>query len=177
MADQSIPLFDASGVRIVDRADAAAVTVDECERARTRLWVSMFMVGLTAGDDRRLSVRFVLDAVVRAAARGVDVRVLLDDFRLGDERARLNAPAAGYLADRGVAVRVWVGSTGRASHSKLLIGDDTVLCGSGNWTPGGFDRNGELALRVASRALADDLGRRFLQGWVEAERWATDDRR
>jgi len=167
-----LPLFRADGCQIVQGDDLAAVAIDEAERARIRLWVSMFLVGLSAADDLRLSVRFVLDAICRAVHRGVDVRVILDDFRFGPTGLRLNAPAAGYLADRGVAVRLWAGAPGQASHSKVLIGDDTVVCGSGNWTPGGFDRNSELALRVRSADLAADLATRFGAGWAEAHPWA-----
>ncbi|MEO8291352.1 MAG: phospholipase D-like domain-containing protein [Gaiellaceae bacterium] len=171
MDPRPIPLLSADGCLVVTGDDLAAVAVDEAERARTRLWVSMFLVGLSAADDLRLSVRFVLDAVVRAHRRGVDVRVIIDDFRFGTARVSINSPAAGYLADRGVPVRIWVGTPGRASHSKLMIGDETVVCGSGNWTPGGLDRNTELALRVRSQELASDLAGRFELGWAEAEPW------
>ena len=175
MDARPIPFLPVDGCQLVEGDDLAAVALDEAERARERLWVSMFLLGLSAVDDQRLSVRFVLDAVIRAHRRGVDVRVIVDDFSYGPARVRLNAPAVGYLADRTVPVRIWVGTRGRASHSKLMIGDDTVVCSSGNWTSGGFDRNAELALRVRSASLASDLAGRFELGWAESRAWTADD--
>lgn len=175
MEVRPIPLFSADGCQVICGDDYAAVALDEAERVRERLWISMFLVGLSAGDDLRLSVRFVLDAVVRAQRRRVDVRIIVDDFRLGNARVQINSPAASYLARRGVPVRVWVGTPGRASHSKLMIGDDTVVCGSANWTPGGFDRNAELMLRVRSVDLVSDLAGRFEQGWSESQAWTVAD--
>ena len=118
MEVRPIPLFSADGCQVICGDDYAAVALDEAERVRERLWISMFLVGLSAGDDLRLSVRFVLDAVVRAQRRRVDVRIIVDDFRLGNARVQINSPAASYLARRGVPVRVWVGiPAGRRTRS------------------------------------------------------------
>ncbi|MGW1712050.1 phospholipase D family protein [Streptomyces sp. NPDC002156] len=169
-----IPAFTADGCQLVIGDDHVAVALDEAERARIRLWISMFLIGLSAPDDLRLSVRFVLDAVVRAGRRGVDVRVLVDDFRSGPARVRSNAAAAGYLARRGVPVRVWAEPRPSGEHTKLIVADRTVVCGSANWTPGGLDRNYELAVRVRSGPLADDLARSFDSTWAAAVPWDRD---
>jgi phosphatidylserine/phosphatidylglycerophosphate/cardiolipin synthase-like enzyme len=172
VARPPIPLFPATVARPLGGMDLATSLLGDAERAVWRLWISAFLVGFgTPLPDP--TVTALLDAVVRAGRRGVDVRLLMDDFTTGTEHARANAPAAWWLVDRKVPVRVHVPvARHEASHSKYLILDDlAVTVGSANLTPGGLGGNVELSLRVESPDLARDLARRFGEAWDRATPW------
>ncbi len=82
-----------------------------------------------------------------AAARGVAVRVLLDEEGndVDDVLLRLNAAGVDARLDSPVTT----------SHNKLLIADDAVLLGSHNWTGPAMDRNVEGAVQIHASAVAD----------------------
>lgn len=171
MSSRPILRFGAEEVAALAGSALREALLADAERAATRLWASVFLVGLVPRPQP--TVRAVLDAFVRASRRGVDVRLLVDDFRSGPEQVRANAVAARYLTARGVDVRVYEGKSrsggaDRASHSKYLVVDESaVIVGSANLTPGGLDDNAELSLRVRSPDLARELARRFELGWAE----------
>jgi phosphatidylserine/phosphatidylglycerophosphate/cardiolipin synthase-like enzyme len=166
-----LPMYDADGVRPV-RTDGLADEFVACAAtARTRLWLSMFLVGLTT-DDSQAAVLRVLKELVLAAARGVDVRLLVDDFVVQPEGGRPNAPASEWLARRDVAVRTSGVGRRRSVHAKYLVADDNcALIGSGNLTPGALTSNAELALLVRSRQLTQSLAGAFEREWERARPW------
>lgn len=164
-----VPVLALEGVSALQGADHAEALLAAVEHATRRLWWSMFLVGLDPVADVDGRVRELLHAVVRAAARGVDVRVLVDDFRTSPDRIDVNLAAVRYLDGRQVPVRRYAPPTDRASHSKLVLVDgDLAIVGSGNLTPGGLGHNDELAVRVRSVDACRDLAERFRRGWDEA---------
>lgn len=167
----TLPMFEADGARPV-RTDGFADELVACASlSRGRLWLSMFLVGLTTHDPARAVLR-VLREVVLAQARGVDVRVLVDDFTTEPEGGRPNAPAAQWLTRRGVPVRTSGVGRRRSVHAKyVLADDDRVLVGSGNLTPGALTSNAELGLLVRSRPLARSLAASFETEWQRGRPW------
>jgi phosphatidylserine/phosphatidylglycerophosphate/cardiolipin synthase-like enzyme len=80
----------------------------------------------------------IVHALEAAAARGVDVRILLDPSQPS------SAPSYAALRRDGVDVR-WYRSHGELLHAKAIVADATaVLFRSANWSGGGFARNHEL---------------------------------
>ncbi|WP_265110515.1 phospholipase D-like domain-containing protein [Halosolutus halophilus] len=128
-------------------------------------------------DDRILLAgytftdREITAALADAAARGVDVAVLLESGPVGgapsETRSRIET-----LRAAGVDVRV-IGGEGaryRYHHPKYLVADDTVLVTSENWKPagvGGASSRG-WGVRLTDAALAADLASVFrtdFRGW------------
>ncbi|MGM0703424.1 MAG: phospholipase D-like domain-containing protein [Pseudomonadota bacterium] len=131
-----------------------------------------------------LAHRGVIQALKRAQARGVEVRVLLDPNRdaFGLEKGGIpNRPVARELHESGIPVR-WCASRGEQCHSKLLLrrpADDAdeaeLILGSANFTRRNLDDlNLETSVRVAGPtampALRDAAG--FFEG-----RWHSSSRR
>ena len=84
----------------------------------------------------------IVHALEAAAARGVDVRILLDPSQPS------SAPSYAALRGAGVDVR-WYRSQGELLHAKAIVADATaVLFGSANWSGGGFARNRELDIEL-----------------------------
>ncbi|MGM0784340.1 MAG: phospholipase D-like domain-containing protein [Pseudomonadota bacterium] len=131
-----------------------------------------------------LAHRGVIQALKRAQARGVEVRVLLDPNRdaFGLDKGGIpNRPVARELHESGIPVR-WCVSRGEQCHSKLLLRwpvDDAdeaeLILGSANFTRRNLDDlNLETSVRVAGPtampALRDAAG--FFEG-----RWHSSSRR
>jgi phosphatidylserine/phosphatidylglycerophosphate/cardiolipin synthase-like enzyme len=162
-----IPLLPARAATLLLGEDLFNVTLAELERARHRVWASMFIVAMGITSDPTLRVREVIDALARAARRGVDTRLLIDDF--DDQDFPVNLVAAHYLVERGVSVRRWRDEKRVSNHSKFLVFDaERVLVSSGNWSTGGLCANLEASLLVDSGALNEQLATRFAWAWDEA---------
>jgi cardiolipin synthase len=108
-----------------------------------------------------LSDRLVLEALVRAARHGVEVRVLLDPTQ------PQNAAVFGQLQPAGAVVRFYRPLGDELLHAKLGIFDAAaVLFGSCNWSRSGFTRNHELDLLVREPKLALAFLSRMEQDWA-----------
>ena len=110
-----------------------------------------------------LSDRLVLEALVAAARRGVQLRVLLEPTQ------PQNAAAMAQLQSVGAAVRFFLQAGDELLHAKLGIFDAAaVLFGSCNWSRSGFTRNHELDLLVFDATLARAFLSRLEQDWAAA---------
>jgi len=117
----------------------------------------------------------ILDAVIRAAERGVDVKVLLDPSNLDNfipymkwgPRGIFNAYAANRLISYGIAVKFAVPEENfEAYHMKFGIFDDRVaLVGTPNWTHLGTTRNSETMLEIGGGTIVTDLTQWFDGAW------------
>jgi cardiolipin synthase len=108
-----------------------------------------------------LSDRLVLDALLAAARRGVQVRVILDPTQ------PQNAASMTEMQAAGASVRVYRQAGDELLHAKLGIFDrQLVLFGSCNWSRSGFTRNHELDLLVRDATLARVFLSRLEQDWA-----------
>lgn len=111
--------------------DCRGAIITELDAATTSIQMTMF--SLT--DDA------VGDALVRAAERGVEVRVLLE---LGQISKYSEAPK---LVAAGISVRQDTNS-GYMHNKYLVIDGSTVMTGSVNYSANGFDENNENLLII-----------------------------
>ncbi|HIE47506.1 TPA: hypothetical protein EYP84_01270 [Candidatus Bipolaricaulota bacterium] len=135
--------------------------------AEGRIWVAL-------SDCRRYPDREtdpLLAALVEAAGRGVEVRVLLERRErkpLGEQLA-----AFSYLDRPGIAV-AW-DHPEVTLHSKLLLIDDWTVVGSTHWTKSALEFSLQVDLAIRSPALAELAAEFFRWLWsgdltgVEAE--------
>ena len=118
------------------RIREATIAMIDAAQANERLDLAMFY----------LSHRGVIEALKRAAARGVRVRALLDPNHdaFGRQKSGLpNRPVGMELHRAGIDVR-WCLTTGEQCHAKLLLlhhadGSGEVLLGSANFTRRNLD--------------------------------------
>jgi phosphatidylserine/phosphatidylglycerophosphate/cardiolipin synthase-like enzyme len=89
----------------------------------------------------------VIGALVAAAGRGLDVRVLIDDCRFYPDSAEANLISALYLYEHGIDVRF--DAPTETTHAKLVVIDgDSVLLGSTNWNYYSMEKNVEANVAV-----------------------------
>ena len=129
----------------------------ELARRHVLLEIYLFESGAVAS-------RFI-DALTRATARGVLVKVLVDDFGaarlLDNDRERLTTAGVELVFYNPVRLRQWLGNMFR-DHRKLLIVDGEVAFVSGTGITDEFDdpKNParswrETAVRISGPVLAD----------------------
>lgn len=132
--------------------------------ARRRAWVQMFYL-----TEPRL-----VQALVAAHRRGVDVRVIVDpnDYSLGLRMRGLpNVAQTTTLRDAGVPLRLYASRPGEQMHQKtLLVDGQLAFVGSTNWTRQSFRVNTESGYLVDSRAQAEALAARFTEDWERRSR-------
>jgi cardiolipin synthase len=144
----------------------------DIECATRRIWIATYIFA-----DGRLGRRFAR-SFARAAARGVDVRVLYDAFGSAmTPRAFCEA-----LEARGVSTRAYrplwsvirAGSVFPREHSRIVVVDDAGYVGgaglSDEWLPETQGGEGwrEVCLRVEGPCVRS-MGRAFLHRWSRAE--------
>jgi phosphatidylserine/phosphatidylglycerophosphate/cardiolipin synthase-like enzyme len=118
--------------------DCSAFAVRAINNADREILVGAY--GLTTGSG-------IVEALVRAKERGVDVR-LIADKTTPCERASGIEPLAG------AGVPIWIDAQARIAHAKTMVIDGAVmLTGSMNWTRGAAVNSEDLNL-VSSAAVA-----------------------
>jgi phosphatidylserine/phosphatidylglycerophosphate/cardiolipin synthase-like enzyme len=109
------------------------------------------------------SSRPILDALVRAHARGVDVQVLLD-------RSNEQGRRAGLIAMHDAHIPVWIDHVPGIAHVKAIIIDRRVVIGgSYNYTASAEHKNVEDVTISHSPKLAAE----FLRQWEDRRAVAT----
>jgi phosphatidylserine/phosphatidylglycerophosphate/cardiolipin synthase-like enzyme len=118
--------------------DCAAFAVRAINNAQREILVGAY--GLTTGSG-------IVEALVRAKGRGVDVRLIADKTT--------PCPATNGIEPLAAAgVPIWIDGQARIAHAKTMVIDEAVtLTGSMNWTNGAA-RNSEDLNLISSPAVA-----------------------
>jgi cardiolipin synthase len=125
--------------------------------ARREVWVVHFELNRDSAGDALVA------KLAAVAARGVQVRVLLEDG------VASNAARVGELATAGVAARLDANS--RYTHAKLVVVDGAAaLLGSTNWSWASLHRNHETDLLVEDAAAAGYFARYARALWDDPSR-------
>jgi phosphatidylserine/phosphatidylglycerophosphate/cardiolipin synthase-like enzyme len=128
----------------VETANYARILLELLQRARRSVHVVMYRISHYPGYQKSLTNE-ILQGLIDAAARGLDVRVLMDDCAFYPTSAEANLEAANYLAYHGVEVRF--DDPDETTHAKLVIIDgETTLLGSTNWNYYSLEQNNEVDL-------------------------------
>lgn len=153
--------FEAREVVFLPRAEYLKLLLEELRRARRSISVVMYQMSM-AFTERNEPFR-IARALIDAANRGVDVRVLFEDPGCG-YILDCNTEAAAYLAGNGV--RVKFDDPERVTHAKLVLIDGfTSILGSHNWSSSGLRTNSESSVLVRSGDVAAEFGRLFDEIW------------
>ncbi len=130
----------------------------ELLRAEKSVYLAMFLV---APDPPRGPVTRLLDGLIAAKKRGVEVKVALNHpGKIDDSVFTHNLAAIEYLKEGGVEAHF--NDPGKSLHDKFLLIDDRVLIvGNHNWTREGLTIHLELSLLVRADSPDPDFARHF----------------
>jgi len=91
----------------------------------------------------------LLDDLVAASQRGVDVLVILDGSSWNEGNTELNEDFGKLLVESGV--KVYMDDPEVTTHAKLiLVDDDLTVVGSTNWSWYALDQNNETSVLIQS---------------------------
>jgi len=154
--------YDAATV-LVAPDNAADALVAELDAADERILVQQVEIG--SRDDR------LLRAALRAADRGVTVRIHLSDaWYVADDNAALAAWLNRRAEVEGWDLEARVDDTDRGGryekiHTKGVVVDETVVLGSLNWANSAGEANREVLVALEGVAVADYYAEAFESDW------------
>jgi phosphatidylserine/phosphatidylglycerophosphate/cardiolipin synthase-like enzyme len=134
--------------------DYFTLTSELLKSATKSIRIIMFYMRYDSRGKTSLS-DLLVEEVLAAKSRGVDVQVILDRDREGDVfRSRMiNSNAFKALSEAGAVVIF--DESDRATHTKLVVVDDQhVILGSHNWTEGSLKTYNDTSVYISSKALA-----------------------
>ena len=133
------------------------------EQARKSIYMVMFQVSLNP-YHKNSKVYKMVDELLKAHKRGVDVRVILDqniDFVNRRDKGRWaaegkNAWCFKMLKEAGIDV--YYDNLTTYTHAKTIVIDkEIVIIGSANWSENAFSKNVETNALIKSEELANEL--------------------
>ena len=132
-------------------------------KAEESIYLVMFIIELSLYKERS-KANLLIDELIKAKMRGVDVEVILDqnvDFvhrrHRSEWQAKIRSIRA-YKSLKNAGIKVYYDEPTRYTHAKAIIIDKRiVILGSANWTEAAFDKSIETSVLIKSRKLADDI--------------------
>ena len=151
------------GVEVITDRQYEQVVGDAFARARSSIRVMMFEAHYY---EKHLNspTNLLIEELIAAQRRGVDVRVILERRKEKDRVSAGNLETGALLSRGGVAVMYDPLTT--TTHSKLLIIDgETSVVGSTNWTYNALEKNHEVSVLIRSPRVARTLQDYFQDVW------------
>jgi phosphatidylserine/phosphatidylglycerophosphate/cardiolipin synthase-like enzyme len=113
-------------------------------------------------------VNTILNDLIRAKKRGIEVKVLLEKSDYNQKLNRFNEEAAQYLEESGVEVRF--DSPEVTTHAKLIIVDGATFLGSSNWGYGGLKLYLGSNIILLDPQTTDSYEKYFQRLWLQGRR-------
>lgn len=148
---------------ILEDRDYAKALLEAIRGAREDINVIMYSFDFSWSREEEKTVE-VLKELLRAQARGVRVRILLDSWVEED----VSRNECSFYALRQGGVEVSYDSGTIATHNKLVIIDtEKVFLGSHNWTENALSSNHESSILIESKDLAQRFSRYIIKIYKE----------
>jgi phosphatidylserine/phosphatidylglycerophosphate/cardiolipin synthase-like enzyme len=126
-------------------------------------------------QNERYQDMTVIEHIVRASARGVDVRLMsLPPHSLKGGKLPEGVNGLRVMEDVGIRIRKL---KGLHLHAKMMLADgERAIVGSMNFAPGSFDERRELGIEAADKRIVKRLRQIFARDWKKSHRLdLTDD--
>ena len=120
-----------------------------------------------AQDPKKYKLAALYRGLEQATARGIDVKVLLNQLTGKNTIAKTNKYTASLLKLKSINIRTLENT--RVVHAKLIIADEkSLIIGSHNWSNKSFSRNFELSVSIDDPETITQARNLFLKLWEEA---------
>lgn len=134
--------------------------------AERSIHITMFFMRYE--DEKNYPSQELVDSLIRAKKKGLDVRVILDTDEEGDAAGARFINEAVLRKFRDSGVDALTDDPRRKTHSKLVIIDgERVLVGSHNWTAGSFYSYDDTSIFLESKELGGKYVRIFEALWKD----------
>ncbi len=157
-----VPLPDGPGTSL-----SASLLLELLPQARQSVHVSMYRVSVYPNYPGSLANRLI-EELIGAAGRGLDVRVVMDDCSFYADSANANLASAIYLYQHGIEVRF--DAPERTTHAKLIVIDgESVVIGSTNWNYYSLEENVEAGIGLLRMPAVAELFDVFFESvWADS---------
>ncbi len=134
--------------------------IDSIKKAKNRIWIEIY----TWTD------KDILDAVLKAKLRWVDVRVILEGNVFGTPY--INKPIATALQNANIPLRYADNERFVFTHAKFFLIDDVYFVSTGNLTRSFFEKNRDFIVSENDDSIVKTLEKIFLADF--SYQWFTD---
>jgi HKD family nuclease len=148
--------LQAEEVRVLEGKEYFEVLHKALQEAKDSIYVEMYII-ITKPDDPENPVSILVDDLIQAKGKGVEVKVVIEDTKFVK-----CYNAFSRLKEAGVDVRL--DSSRTFLHSKAVIIDGKIsIVGSTNWSKAAICYNQEASVLIESREVAKRLVKGFLE--------------
>ena len=147
-AEPEMEVLDIGGIRTVINRQHFDALYGLLSGAKKKIQVLVY--GMKYYDNEKYPdsrTNRLIDGLIAAEKRGVDVRVILDRSDYNKILNKINAAAKNHLEAGGVEVRYDPEAT--TTHAKLVIADGEAMVGSANWGYLALEKRNESSLIVS----------------------------
>lgn len=153
----------AEGIEVITDRQYERVVGDAFTHARSSIRMMMFEARYYE-RHRNSPTNLLIEQLIAARRRGVDVKVILERREEKDRVSTSNLKTGALLSRGGVEMRYDPLHT--TTHSKLLIIDGEIsVVGSTNWTYSALEKNHEVSVLIRSPQVARTLQDYFQEVW------------
>ncbi len=136
------------------------ITLNEINNAKSSIEVVMYLVSIFPSQPDS-QVNQLVNALIKAKERGVQVKVILDhnmDFTESTGATSQNKNQAAYEILKQNGISVFFDESQTYTHAKtVVIDNETVILGSSNWSKAALTQNNETNAIIRSKSFAADL--------------------
>jgi phosphatidylserine/phosphatidylglycerophosphate/cardiolipin synthase-like enzyme len=136
---------------------------DILEAPHKKIGVIMYNMRSYPGGKKPNPAQQLLVSLVSAAAKGAEVRVVLEKSGHDEQINRSNAETAAFLKAGSVKVRF--DSPEVITHAKLVLADGVAVLGSTNWGMAGFAKNEEANIELWESGAVAAYWKYFERQW------------
>ncbi|MEA1927284.1 MAG: phospholipase D-like domain-containing protein, partial [Candidatus Auribacterota bacterium] len=130
------------------------------KRIRVLMYGMKYYTGRYAEDSK---TNRLIEALVKARRRGVDVKVILDRSDYNKMLNKINTATREYLEEGSVKVRFDPEET--TTHAKVVIADEKVMIGSANWGYLAMEVRNESSLIISMPEVVSFFEDYFMTLW------------
>ncbi|MBT6767281.1 MAG: hypothetical protein HN778_20445 [Prolixibacteraceae bacterium] len=152
------------GASVLDDTQYLYFLVNALKTAKTKIRIIMFF--MVYKDAEKYPTDKIMDAIIEAKKRGVDVKVILDKDAEGEVYGSriINKEAYKKFMENGIDVLFDFEE--KVTHSKItIIDDDHVIIGSHNWTAGSFYAYDDKSIYIESSDFNSTVSDYFDSLW------------
>lgn len=173
-AQVTAPELNAEWVKILNNRGYFPAVEVIFGQAKSSIWVMMYSAryyteppkyarNYTHGKGQPYSnTNLLLEDLIEAAKRGIEVVVILDSSDWNKENTQKNRLFARKLKKEGV--KVFLDDPRVTTHNKLiLVDDDLTIVGSTNWTYYALEENNEASVVIKSGEINRAYRKYFLK--------------
>lgn len=126
--------------------NCAAKIIDEIDRSQKSIYIQAYT----------FTSKSIAKSLIMAKARGIDIKVILDETQVNSEYSVINELCEGEIP-------IWIDFKPAIAHNKVMIIDNKkVITGSFNLTYSAQARNAENLLIIQNN---DQLVKKYVKNW------------